>query len=125
MTSSPRWSLWRTMTAPAGGPGTVPPGPPLTAAQLADEFASVAGVEAFKLKTIPAALLKAGGLFSPMIRELPEMPYQFERSFVIEATDTTEPFAIVPTPLEQQLRATIASYRSLGRETAPVHHAAA
>jgi nucleoside-diphosphate-sugar epimerase len=103
----------------------VPTGPPLTAAQLADEFASVARVEAVKVRPIPAALLKVAGLVSPMMRELPEMLYQFERPFVIDATDTTETFGIVPTPLEQQLRATIASCRSPGRETTPVRHVAA
>ena len=103
----------------------VPTGPPLTAAQLADEFATVADVGPVKVKTIPAALLKVAGLVSPMMRELPEMLYQFERPFVIDATDTTETFGIVPTPLGEQLRATIASYRSSGRETAPVRHVAA
>ena len=103
----------------------VPTGPPLTVEQLVAEFAAVAGVPPVKVKSIPGALLKVGGVFSPMIRELPEMLYQFERPFVIDATDTTETFGIVPTPLDEQLQATIASYRQPVRDTAPVRHAAA
>ena len=103
----------------------VPTGPPLTAAQLADEFATAADVEHVKVKAIPAALLKAVGVFSPMMRELPEMLYQFERPFVIDATDTTDTFGIIPTPLAEQLRATIASYRLPGRDAVPARHVAA
>ena len=82
----------------------VPTGPALTVEQLVAEFAAVAGVPPVKVKSIPVAMLKVGGVFSPMIRELPEMLYQFERPFVIDATDTIETFGIVPTPLDEQLR---------------------
>jgi len=103
----------------------VPTGPALTVEQLVAEFAAVAGVPPVKVKSIPVALLKVGGVFSPMIRELPEMLYQFQRPFVIDATDTVENFGIVPTPLDEQLQATIASYRQPARDTAPARHAAA
>ena len=89
----------------------VPTGPALTVEQLVAEFAAVADVPPVKVKSIPVALLKVGGVFSPMIRELPETLYQFQRPFVIDATDTIETFGIVPTPLDEQLRATIASNR--------------
>jgi nucleoside-diphosphate-sugar epimerase len=89
----------------------VPTGPPVTVEQLAAEFAAVAGTEPVKVRTIPAVVVRAAGLFSPERRELPEMLYQFERPFVIDATETTDMFGIVPTPLADQLRATIDAYR--------------
>jgi hypothetical protein len=70
------------------------------------------------VKPISPVLLKIAGLVSPMIRELPEMLYQFERPFVIDATETTATFGIEPTPLVDQLRATIDSYRSTVRVAA-------
>jgi nucleoside-diphosphate-sugar epimerase len=97
----------------------VPTGPPLTVEQLAAEFAAVAGTAPVKVKTIPAVVVRAVGVVSPTIRELPEMLYQFERPFVIDATDTTDMFGIVPTPLGDQLRATIDSYRQPGEGDAP------
>jgi nucleoside-diphosphate-sugar epimerase len=103
----------------------VPTGPPLTVAQLAAEFAAVADVPPVKVKAIPTALLKVAGIVSPTIRELPEMLYQFERPFVIDATDTTETFGIVPTPLAEQLQATIASYRLPEHDAVPARRAAA
>ena len=89
----------------------VPTGAPLTVEQLAAAFASAAGIPPVEVKTIPPTLLKLAGIVSPMVRELPELLYQFERPFVIDATDTTEAFDIVATPLTEQLRATIESYR--------------
>ncbi len=96
----------------------VPTGPPLTFEQLAAEVASAAGVVPVEVKPLHPVLLKIAGLFSPMIRELPEMLYQFERPFVIDATDTIETFGIEPTPLDDQLRATIESYRTSARVAA-------
>lgn len=93
----------------------VPTGPALSFEQLAAEFAAAAGTEPVKVKSIPTLLLKLGGVVSPMMRELPEMLYQFERPFVIDATDTTDTFGIVPTPFHEQLRATIDAYRRPGQ----------
>ena len=45
------------------------------------------------------------------MRELPEMMYQFTKPFVIDAADTTATFGVEPTPLDQQVKATVDSYR--------------
>lgn len=92
----------------------VPTGPALTAQALADAISHAAGHGDAKVKVIPAAMLKLAGIFSKPIRELPEMLYQFTAPFVIEATDTTETFGLEATPLDQQIDATIASYRTNG-----------
>lgn len=89
----------------------VPTVAPLTVEQLVAEFAAVADVDTVRVTSIPTALMRLAGVFSPMIRELPEMVYQFERPFVIDASDTTEIFGVEATPLTEQLRATIDSYR--------------
>lgn len=95
----------------------VPTGAPLTVEQLVAEFAVAAGVDPVKIKTIPTALLRFVGVFSPTVRELPEMVYQFDRPFVIDASDTAAAFGIEPTPLSEQVRATIESYRGVSSET--------
>ena len=93
----------------------VPTGPPLSFQRLAAEFAAVAGTEPVAVKSVPNTLLRAIGVVSPMMRELPEMRYQFDRPFVIDASDTTDAFGITPTPLHDQLRATINAYREVGQ----------
>jgi len=89
----------------------VPTGPPMTAQSLATAISRAGGLGDAKVKTISPLMLKVGGVFSKQIRELVEMAYQFTEPFVMDATDTTEVFGIQPTPIEEQLVATVASYR--------------
>ncbi len=92
----------------------VPTLPAASAREMADAFARAAGVPPVRVTRIPRAMLRVAGIFVPMLRALLTMTYQFDEPFVIDATDTTETFGIEPTPLDEQLRATLASY---GAET--------
>jgi nucleoside-diphosphate-sugar epimerase len=92
----------------------VPTGPAMTSQALANTISLAAGHGGTKVKTIPTGLLKVAGVFSKQIRELPEMTYQFTAPFVIDAADTTATFGLEATPLDQQIDATIASYRTNG-----------
>ena len=65
-----------------------------------------------KVKQIPALALRVGGVFVPMIRELNEILYQFTGEFVIDAEDTTDTFGLTATPLDAQVRATVAATRA-------------
>lgn len=71
-----------------------------------------------KVRTVPAFILRLVGVFSPVMRELPEMLYQFEHPFVIDAADTTDVFGLEATPFEAQIDATIAAQRALGQRNA-------
>ncbi len=90
----------------------VPTAPAMTAQALANAISRAAGHGDAKVKTIPAAMLKIAGVFSKPIRELPEVAYQFAAPFVIDASDTRAMFGLEATPLDQQIDATIASYRT-------------
>jgi len=90
----------------------VPTLPPRTAAAMIDAMAKQAGVSVPPISRIPRAALTIGGIFSPVIRELREVAYQFDEPFVIDATDTAETFALSPTPLDVQIRETLRSYRN-------------
>lgn len=59
----------------------------------------------------PAPKVRAAALVSPMMRELAEIAYQYERPCVIDASATTSTFGIQPTPLVEALRATLAWWR--------------
>lgn len=90
----------------------VPTIEPRTAQEMADAISDHAGVDRRPVKRLPTAALRVAGIFSADVREIPEMLYQFDRPFVIDATETTETFGLEATPLDAQVAATVASYRS-------------
>lgn len=89
----------------------VPTAPPQSSRAMVNRMAELAGVEPVKVRSIPGIALAAAGLFSADMREIRKVAYQFEQPFVIDAAETTTEFGIEPTPLDDTLRATIASYR--------------
>lgn len=89
----------------------VPTVEPRTVNEMAAAVAAEAGVATPKVRTLPTGLIKLAGVVVPLMRELPEMLYQFNKPFVIDAADTTEVFGIEPTSLDQQIKATVDSYR--------------
>lgn len=91
----------------------VPTLPAVTARTMIDAMADAAGVPRVAVSRIPRAALRLAGVFSPVIRELWEMRYQFDEPFVIDATDTTEAFGLEPTPRDEQIARTLQSYQSL------------
>jgi nucleoside-diphosphate-sugar epimerase len=70
-----------------------------------------------RARRMPGWLLRVAGLFSPLMRELPEMQYQFEHPFVMSDARIRTLLPIVPTPLDAQIRATAAWIRALPATT--------
>ena len=93
-----------------GRPWLVPTVAPLSQRALVHRMCELAGVDPVTVRTMPSAMLSLAGLFSPVIRELKEIVYQFEGPFVIDSSETTETFGLEPTPLDETLTATLASY---------------
>ncbi|GAA1799398.1 NAD-dependent epimerase/dehydratase family protein [Luedemannella flava] len=90
----------------------VPSNPALTVRQLADRFVAVNGAPKARLTEIPHLAVRAIGLFAPFIRELETTRYQFTSPYIMDATETTDVFALHPTPLDDVLRATAARLRA-------------
>jgi hypothetical protein len=51
------------------------------------------------------------GLFNPVMRELPEVAYQFEEPFVLDSTAAQQTFGLAPTPWDDMLTRVIGSFR--------------
>jgi nucleoside-diphosphate-sugar epimerase len=81
-----------------------PTNPPLTARQLATRFTEVHGLPPAKVSELPYGVLWTAGLFSPMLRELRTVRYQFTRPFVIDSSLTERTFDLPPTDLETALK---------------------
>jgi nucleoside-diphosphate-sugar epimerase len=89
-----------------GRPWHVPSAPPCSQRELLRAFADVNGFGEPKVAAYPAWALRAVGLFWPLMREMQEVMYQFERPFVLDSSACTSTFGIDATPLDDALRAT-------------------
>lgn len=67
-----------------------------------------------RTRRMPGWMMTVAGWFSPLMRELPEMQYQFESPFVMSDTRIRGLLPIRPTPLEAQIAATAAWLRTRG-----------
>lgn len=67
-----------------------------------------------RTRRMPGWMMRAAGWFSPLMRELPEMQYQFESPFVMSDARIRGLLPLQPTPLEAQLAATAAWLRARG-----------
>jgi len=94
-----------------GHPWHVPSNPPRTQREAVGDLCRVAGVHPVKVREYPGPLIRAMGLFNPMMRELPEVAYQLEDPFVLDSTAAQRTFGLAPTPWDDVLAGVVASYQ--------------
>jgi len=90
----------------------VPSPPPLSQRAVARRLAELAGAREPRLRRVPAAVVRAAGLFSPMLRELRETSHQFARPFVMDSSAFTATFGVEATPVDDALKQTVAWWQS-------------
>lgn len=96
----------------------VPTCEPKSARAMVDAIARQAGVAPVPVRRIPRVLLRVGAPFSPVFRELQEILYQFERPFIVDSSAYAAAFGQGPTPLPEQLAATVDWWRQRGEAPA-------
>jgi nucleoside-diphosphate-sugar epimerase len=89
----------------------VPTNPPLSAQALAERLCALAGAPAPRIARMPRWVMNAAGVVSPLVRELRETRYQFDRPFVVDSSAFESTFGIAPTPIDEALEATLEFYR--------------
>ncbi|MBD0671759.1 NAD-dependent epimerase [Streptomyces sp. CBMA156] len=89
----------------------VPTAAPLSVRAMAGRLAAEAGGGPVAVRRLPAPLLAVAGLVNPLLRELREVRYQFDRPFTVDCSAYEAAFTVRATPLEEQLRATVAWWR--------------
>jgi nucleoside-diphosphate-sugar epimerase len=90
----------------------VPSNAPRTQREAIGDMARIAGVEPVKVSTVPAFVLRAMGLFSPLVRELPDVAYQLSEPFVMDSAAAQTELGLAPTPWDDVLTAHLDSYRT-------------
>jgi len=89
---------------------------PLTAGQMLERIYAEVG-KPLKVQTAGKLMLSMVGLFNPVVREVIEMLYQFDRPFIVDSAKIEREFGIRATALPEAVRATVAWYRAKGRQT--------
>jgi nucleoside-diphosphate-sugar epimerase len=93
------------------------PGPEtVTTRQLLEVVADDVG-HRVGVRNLPKMVVRALGLFNPLMRELVEMSYEFDESFVLDTTKYESTFGSTATPLVTAITATVHWYRSQNGST--------
>jgi len=79
--------VWHLPTAPN----------PFTGKEWIDQIASELGTKS-KYQTAPKFLIRILGLFVPIMKEMPEMMYQYDREYVFDSSKFEKRFDFTPTP---------------------------
>ncbi len=85
--------VWHLPTAPD----------PLTGREWVDAIAAALEVKP-KAMAVPAWVIKTAGLFIPIMRELGEMLYQYDRDYVFSSEKFEKHFGISPTPYQEGIK---------------------
>jgi nucleoside-diphosphate-sugar epimerase len=85
----------------------LPAAPAVSTRQLVAMLAAASGRSA-AVKRLPRLLLSAAAPFSPLVRELLEMDYQWDEDFAVDDRRFREAFGLEPTPLDEAARLTAA-----------------
>lgn len=100
-----------------GRPWHVPTQRARSVREMVDCLADHAGTGPVTVRRIPPAVLGVAGLFSPLLRELREIRYQFDRPFLVDSSAYEEAFAVRATPLDEQVKATVDWWRERAATT--------
>ena len=84
---------------------------------LGTRVGAALGVDRVSFTRLSPLLLRALGLFAPMMRELIEMGYQWESPFVLDDSKFCARFGFGATPIDEQIATTVTWIRTLGTGT--------
>ncbi|MEU3526751.1 NAD-dependent epimerase/dehydratase family protein [Streptomyces sp. NPDC038707] len=89
----------------------VPTQPALSPREMIGRLAAQAGTGPVAVRGLPSAVLAVAGCFLPLIRELKEVRYQFDRPFVVDSRAYEAEFALRSTPVDEQVKVTVDWWR--------------
>ncbi|MEU5418459.1 NAD-dependent epimerase/dehydratase family protein [Streptomyces sp. NPDC020667] len=89
----------------------VPTQPALSTREMAGRLAARSGTGPVAVRALPPAVVGLASLFSPLLRELKEIRYQFDRPFVVDSHAYEAEFAVRATPVDEQIEATVDWWR--------------
>ncbi|MHC0428876.1 NAD-dependent epimerase/dehydratase family protein [Streptomyces sp. O3] len=94
-----------------GRPWHVPTDRARSVRDMVDRLAAHSGTGPVAVRRIPSAVLGAASFFSPLLRELKAIRYQFDRPFVVDSSAYEATFTVRATPVDEQVKATVDWWR--------------
>jgi nucleoside-diphosphate-sugar epimerase len=88
----------------------LPSAPTVSTRRFLELVCAEAG-QPLRLQSTPKWLIQGLGLFSPNIRELVEMVYEFEEAFILDHSKFERTFGNQATPLAEAIRTTVSWFR--------------
>jgi len=85
----------------------VPSNPPRSLREAVGDVLAAGGLPAIAMSRVPAPVVSLGALVTPMLRELGELSYQWERPYVLDDSASRAHFGIEPTPWPEVCRRTL------------------
>lgn len=92
-----------------------PAAEPLTGRQFLTLACELAG-QPPRVGTYSPLVIRLAGLFDPVLRELPELAYEFDAPFILDGSRYQAAFGGTPTPHRDALRATLGWYANREKE---------
>ncbi|MGD3108308.1 NAD-dependent epimerase/dehydratase family protein [Streptomyces sp. YGL11-2] len=89
----------------------VPTEPALSTREMVGLLAAQAETGPVAVRRLSPVVLGIAAVFSPLLRELREIRYQFDRPFVADSRAYEAAFAVRATPVEEQVKATVEWWR--------------
>ncbi|WP_155374348.1 NAD-dependent epimerase/dehydratase family protein [Catellatospora vulcania] len=89
----------------------VPTAPAVSIREAAQRANELVGLPAPRVVRVPYPVLWTAGLFSTMLKEMRTTHYQFAAPFVLDSSHTEQVLGLKPTPLDDVLAETAATYR--------------
>jgi len=90
--------VWHLPTAPD----------PYTGKEWVEHIAKALGAKP-KMQVAPKWMIHLIGLFVPVMREMPEMLYQYDRDYVFDSSKFEKRFGMAPTPYDEGIKQMIAA----------------
>ncbi len=88
----------------------VPSNPPVTQLELCQLIAAQLGTPV-ATRLAETWLIRLLGVWSPLMREMVEMMYQWKQSFVMDSSKFQQAFRMLPTPIDTAIANTLSWYR--------------
>jgi nucleoside-diphosphate-sugar epimerase len=86
-----------------------------------DDFVNMSAVElnvSPRIRVLPLFIIRILGLFMPVMKEMPEMIYQYDRDYLFDSSKFVKRFGIRPTSYRDGIKEMCAVYYSRGHRSA-------
>jgi nucleoside-diphosphate-sugar epimerase len=93
----------------------IPAADPLITGRQFLDLVFLAAARRARIRTASKGLLRVAGVWSPLLREMAEMAYEFEQPYIMDGSKFMRAFGGTPTPLPEAVQSTVAWFqRRLG-----------